>query len=100
MPTEDEPQYWAMEQRLLLHASKYLEYIRHGIDVESSDNRDIYRAIHKLASLYTDQGKMQEAEAIYRQALKGYEKAWRPEHTSTLNMVNNLGILYKNQGKM
>ena len=33
-------------------------------------------------------------------ALKGYEKAWGAEHTSTLNTVNNLGVLYSNQGKM
>jgi hypothetical protein len=26
--------------------------------------------------------------------------AWGPEHTSTLAMVNNLGLLYANQGKM
>ncbi|SLM37799.1 beta transducin-like protein het-e4s [Lasallia pustulata] len=43
---------------------------------------------------------MAEAEAMYRQALEGYEKAWGPEHTSTLDTVNNLGFLYANQGKM
>ena len=43
---------------------------------------------------------MAEAEAIYMRALKGYEKAWGAEHTSTLNTVNNLGVLYSNQGKM
>jgi len=30
----------------------------------------------------------------------GKEKAWGPEHTSTLDTVNNLGILYRNQGKL
>ena len=43
---------------------------------------------------------MAEAEAMYLRALLGYEKAWGVEHTSTLNTVNNLGIVYKNQGKM
>ncbi|KAF2804375.1 uncharacterized protein BDZ99DRAFT_398055 [Mytilinidion resinicola] len=33
-------------------------------------------------------------------ALQGYEKALGAEHTSTLNTVNNLGNLYKNQGKL
>ena len=33
-------------------------------------------------------------------ALKGKKKAWGTEHTSTLNTVNNLGNLYKDQGKM
>jgi len=43
---------------------------------------------------------MVEAEAMYRRALEGYEKALGPEHTSTLNTVNNLGLLYTNQGKV
>ncbi|SLM37739.1 beta transducin-like protein het-e4s [Lasallia pustulata] len=57
---------------------------------------------------------MAEAEAMYRRALEGKEKAWGPEHTSTLDTekawgpehtstlgtVNNLGVLYKDQGKM
>jgi len=37
---------------------------------------------------------------MYQRALQGYEKAWGPEHTSTLNIVNNLAILYKTQGKL
>ncbi len=36
----------------------------------------------------------------YLRALDGYEKAWGPEHTSTLNTVNNLGLLYADQGKL
>ncbi|SLM37432.1 nb-arc and tpr domain protein [Lasallia pustulata] len=43
---------------------------------------------------------MAEAEARYRRALEGKEKAWGLEHTSTLDTVNNLGNLYANQGKM
>jgi len=53
-----------------------------------------------LDLLYADQGKMEEAEAMYRRALKGREKAWGPEHSSTLDTINNLGSLYRNQGKM
>src|SRR5207237_2476848 len=30
----------------------------------------------------------------------GYEKALGPDHTSTLDTVNNLGLLYKSQGKL
>ena len=37
---------------------------------------------------------------MYRRALDGYEKAWGPEHTSTLDTVNNLGSLYGHQGKL
>ncbi|CAG9955490.1 unnamed protein product [Clonostachys rosea f. rosea IK726] len=37
---------------------------------------------------------------MYNRALQGYEKAWGPEHTSTLGTVNNLGLLYYNQGRL
>jgi tetratricopeptide (TPR) repeat protein len=36
---------------------------------------------------------------MYNRALAGKEKAWGPEHTSTLNTVNNLGNLYADQGR-
>jgi tetratricopeptide (TPR) repeat protein len=37
---------------------------------------------------------------MYQHALRGYEKAWGPEHTPTLDTVNNLGNLYADQGKL
>jgi hypothetical protein len=37
---------------------------------------------------------------MYSRALAGYEKAWGPDHTSTLSMVNNLGSLYADQDKL
>ncbi|OXV10858.1 hypothetical protein Egran_01381, partial [Elaphomyces granulatus] len=54
--------------------------------------------VNNLGALYTNQGKLDEAEKMYQRALHGYEKAWGPDHTSTLDTVNNLGILYKSQG--
>ena len=49
---------------------------------------------HNLGDLYTNQGKLAETEKMYQRALKGYEKALGPEHTFTLDIVNNLGSLY------
>jgi tetratricopeptide (TPR) repeat protein len=43
---------------------------------------------------------MKEAEEMYLRALRGFEEAWGAKHTSTLSTVHNLGLLYKNQGKM
>jgi tetratricopeptide (TPR) repeat protein len=37
---------------------------------------------------------------MYERALEGYEKAWGREHTSTLDTVNNLGLLYAIQGRL
>ena len=36
---------------------------------------------------------------MYRRALDGMEKAWRSDNTSTLEVVENLGVLYHHQGK-
>jgi hypothetical protein len=43
---------------------------------------------------------MVKAEQTYIPALQGREKVCGPEHTSTLDTVHNLGLLYANQGKM
>jgi tetratricopeptide (TPR) repeat protein len=39
-------------------------------------------------------------EKMLKRALVGFEKALGPGHTSTLDTVNNLGLLYANQGKL
>ncbi|KAI9768627.1 MAG: hypothetical protein M1840_004824 [Geoglossum simile] len=50
--------------------------------------------------LYHDRCRYQVAEAMYRRALAGYEKALGPEHTSILTTVDSLGCLYADQGKL
>ncbi|KAK8121448.1 hypothetical protein PG999_005568 [Apiospora kogelbergensis] len=57
-------------------------------------------AFGSLANLYADQGHLSEAQAMYQRALQGKEKAWGPDHTSTLDTVNNLGLLYADQGRL
>ena len=37
---------------------------------------------------------------MYQRALAGREKALNPDHTSTLETVHNLGVLYRDQGKL
>jgi tetratricopeptide (TPR) repeat protein len=37
---------------------------------------------------------------MFERALRGRVEALGPTHTSTLDTVNNLGILYKDQGKL
>ena len=48
----------------------------------------------------SNQGRFDEAEKMYLRALQGKEKAWGPEHTSTLDTVNNLGLLYADLGRL
>jgi hypothetical protein len=48
---------------------------------------------YNLRPIYKDQGKPAEAEQMCQRALHGREKALGIEHTSTLDMVNSLGVL-------
>ena len=51
----------------------------------------------KRRPLYRNQGKLKEADEMYQRALKGNEKALGLEHTSTLDTVNNLDLLYREE---
>jgi tetratricopeptide (TPR) repeat protein len=52
------------------------------------------RILHIFGDVCSSQGRFDEAEKMYLRALQGYEKAWGPDYTSTLDTVNNLGVLY------
>ncbi|KAL2782503.1 hypothetical protein BJX66DRAFT_331145 [Aspergillus keveii] len=97
VPHNSEREYAVIQQRLLPHAN-YL--INRGRGDWPVDTIDMWDALNGIGNLYSDQGKLQEAEEMYQQALAGYEKALGPDHTSTLQTVNNLGVLYSGQDKL
>ncbi|KAE8391251.1 Pfs, NB-ARC and TPR domain protein [Aspergillus alliaceus] len=94
VPGIDERNYAEIQRRLIPHAN----YVRHG--EVSRDNVAVWGAFHGLGNLYSNQGKLKEAEQMYQRALAGFEEALGPDHTSTLFTVNNLGLLYSDQGKL
>ena len=102
-PLETTPHYPLIQRRLLPHCDRVnLMFLqsKQGDFMNREDPLSVSSACHELGILYSNQGKMKEAEDMYLRALAGREKAWGPKHTSTLNTVNNLGILYRHQGKM
>jgi len=52
-----------------------------------------------FGNFYNGQGRHEDAEMMYKCALAGFEKAWGPEHTSTLAAVHNMGKLYADQDR-
>ncbi|KAH0594590.1 hypothetical protein MHUMG1_07424 [Metarhizium humberi] len=93
VPSQNNAQFWLLQRRLLPHAMTSCATVQ-------ASNEDLNWAFHNLGNLYSDQGKLQDAEEMYLRALRGYEKAWGPDHTETLDTVNNLGVLYSDQGKL
>ena len=114
VPHNSTKEYWTTQRRLLPHAQSCSQWIldgktdpsakgrgsSHRAGTDKKCRREVLDAIACLGLLYSDQGKLDEAEKMYQRALQGYEKALGPEHTWTLDTVNNLGLLYSNQGKL
>ncbi|KAG2411912.1 hypothetical protein HFD88_009468 [Aspergillus terreus] len=97
VPHNSEREYAETQQRLTPHANYLISRER---DHWQNDTIGIWNALHRIGNLYSDQGKLKEAEDMYQRALVGYEKALGPDHLSTLDTVNNLGNLYADQGKL
>ncbi|KAH8807443.1 hypothetical protein F5884DRAFT_899840 [Xylogone sp. PMI_703] len=92
----DVDKWWVVQRRILQHAARCEHLIMDGkVDIAGME-----WALNNLGLLYSNQGKLAEAEKMYIRALQGYEKALGPDHISTLNTVNNLGSLYHNQDKL
>ncbi|KAK1780029.1 hypothetical protein QBC45DRAFT_477241 [Copromyces sp. CBS 386.78] len=101
VPHDTTKNYWVLQRRLLPHAERCLWWMEELKGGEcNTEDITIGHATHSLGNLYSDQGRLKEAETMYQRALEGYEKALGPDHTSTLNTVNNLGNLYKTQGRL
>jgi tetratricopeptide (TPR) repeat protein len=104
VPGEERKDYQTIQRRLLPHANRLSQslYKKHVLGSRPNEIYDTsyLHGLHNLGALYRDQGKLDEAEAMYQRSLAGKEKALGPEHTSTLDTVNNLGVLYQDQGKL
>src|SRR6201992_4126876 len=106
--------YWTLQRRLFPHieaCSRWLLTVepslsngnqdRNEVELDENEIKEHYLgAIYSFGMLYTDQGKLDQAEEMHIRALQGREEALGPKHTSTLNTVNNLGLLYRDQGKL
>ena len=62
--------------------------------------------LNNLARLYQDQGKYEQAEALFQRALliyaqtdTLYKHALGPDHPNIVTSLNNLALLYQDQGQ-
>ena len=59
------------------------------------DHSSVLSTTSSLALIYLDQGKREEAAAIYQQVLIGYVKILGPNDDLTISTARNLGYFYK-----
>jgi len=61
------------------------------------DHPDLAAALNGLGSIYTRQGKYEEAEPLYKRALEIQERALAPDHLSLAYSLHGLGSVYRDQ---
>jgi len=96
-PSEEDEEYWKLDRRLLQHVLHSSDEVL--MSQVMTEQEVAPWMMHGIGALLQRQGKLDEAERMLQRALAGYEKALGPNHTSTLDTVNNLGLLYRDQGK-
>jgi len=92
--------YSILQRRLLPYAERCSWWMGQLCNSEWSVEEAVMEAIQMLGILYSDRGRLVEAEAMYQRALEGKEKALGRDHTSTLRTVNSLSLLYSKQGRL
>lgn len=95
MPSKDAAKWWLLERRLLKHVARCSFFVANDLIPE----RGLHSELHSMGDLYADQGKLQEAEAMYKKALLRREHELGLEDISTLKTVHKLGVVYRNQGR-
>ena len=85
--------YWTQDDKLNASGTK-LEGVHTG-DLSAFDPWYVsaLSAKNGLAIAYMKEGRLSTAEALFKQALEGREKASGFEHSKTLEVVNHLGAL-------
>ena len=56
--------------------------------------------LNQIGRMLMDQGKYDEAQPLYREALKVKRETLGDRHPSTLSSISNLGSLLQDQGKL
>jgi tetratricopeptide (TPR) repeat protein len=77
-----------------------VEEARSALEEMPVKERATSALINNLANLLKGQGKLSDAEPLYREALAGRRRTLGDEHPSTLSSINNLAILLKGQGRL
>jgi tetratricopeptide (TPR) repeat protein len=102
VPMQSDAEFWKKRKRIIAHGLHVSGWI---IEDGGSDKEGAVEALISAARFYSlgyllaDEDRPR-AEQMYQRALQGYEKAWGPGHTSPLDTVNNLGVLYCNLGRL
>ena len=67
---------------------------------EVVESEGLLRLMNQVGVMLQDQGRLEEAEVMYRRALEGRERLLGSDHPDTLSSVDNLGSLLADLGQL
>ena len=73
--------------------------IQEKFDIKRQTNPIVAFKMTNLAGRYQAEGNYQEAEKLYKEALKIQKEKWDKDHPSLLSAINFVAGVYKDQGK-
>ncbi|NEP09753.1 MAG: tetratricopeptide repeat protein [Symploca sp. SIO2C1] len=78
-----------------------IEYFRKAVNLQQKLGleEDLATDLNNLAGLYKSQGRYDEAEPLYEQALEIDKRSLPKDHPSLATHLNNLANLYESQGR-
>ena len=78
-----------------------IEYYSKAIELQTELGleEELARSLNNLAVLYDSQGRYEQAEPLYIQALELRKRILGENHPDTASSLNNLAILYYSQGR-
>jgi tetratricopeptide (TPR) repeat protein len=78
-----------------------IEYFQKAIDLQKELNQELELAdsLNNLASLYYSQGRYEDAEPLYLQALEIIKAQLGENHPDLVSSLNNMAYLYYYQGR-
>ncbi|KAL7271065.1 hypothetical protein RUND412_006204 [Rhizina undulata] len=88
---------WIFERRILSHLKACQDFIVEYFS--GSESMNAARASYTIGSAYQSLGYHKQAEELYETALAGYEKVLGKNHPTTLDIVNDMAIVFQSQGR-
>lgn len=94
IPASEDTDRFSRGRRLLLHSRMAANRQRRLPAIKNLEDE-----VFAIACFMQDWESSQAVENFYQYVLKGHEEAWGVDHASTLPTINDLGLLYADQGK-
>jgi len=78
-----------------------IQYLSKAIELQKEFglDEDLASSLNNLAGLYSSQGRYEEAEPLYEQALELSQRLLGENHPDVATSLNNLAYLYSSQGR-